>query len=215
MSAVAVLDRDRQRLVEPLPLSFTIDAEHQADRPPESRGTGRDDVRLLVSRGLDTPQHTTFASITRPPATRRPPRRQHVGDRRRRPRRRHRGPRRRRHPRLQQAAWRPLDGRTSTTHRQRVDGAPPAARRTCVSRVADGSAAVPPPAHGPRLRATLARHGRRRRGRRGDDGRRRPTDPLPVRTPRLAPRCLPDRVRNGPRQRRDAECGTTVHRRRS
>jgi S-adenosylmethionine:tRNA ribosyltransferase-isomerase len=63
VSAAAVLDRDGQRLVEPLPLSFTIDADHQADQPPEAGGAGRDDVHLLVSRGTDTPQYTTFASI--------------------------------------------------------------------------------------------------------------------------------------------------------
>ena len=63
MSAVAVLDRDGQRLAEPLPLSFTIDADHQAHQPPEAGGAARDDVRLLVSRGLDPPHHTAFAAL--------------------------------------------------------------------------------------------------------------------------------------------------------
>jgi S-adenosylmethionine:tRNA ribosyltransferase-isomerase len=63
VSAVAVLDRERDRLVEPLPLSFTIDADHRAEQPPEARGTGRDDVRLLVSRGRSQPERTTFGSM--------------------------------------------------------------------------------------------------------------------------------------------------------
>jgi hypothetical protein len=49
VSSTAVLDRDRdryttpseQRLVAPLPLSFTIDADHQANQPPEANGGGR------------------------------------------------------------------------------------------------------------------------------------------------------------------------------
>jgi S-adenosylmethionine:tRNA ribosyltransferase-isomerase len=52
-----------RRLVEPLPLSFTIDAEHQAHQPAEVNGAGRDDVRLLVSRGRDIPLHATFATL--------------------------------------------------------------------------------------------------------------------------------------------------------
>ena len=63
MNGVAVLDHAAARLVEPLPLSFTIDADHQAHQPPEEVGAGRDDVRLLVSRETDTPLHTTFATL--------------------------------------------------------------------------------------------------------------------------------------------------------
>ena len=69
--AVAVLDRDDNRsaspatgrLVAPLPLSFTLDAEHEAHQPPEASGLRRDDVRLLVSPGLAAPIHTTFTSL--------------------------------------------------------------------------------------------------------------------------------------------------------
>ena len=38
-------------LPEPLPLSFRLDAAHEAHEPPEASGRSRDDVRLLVSRG--------------------------------------------------------------------------------------------------------------------------------------------------------------------
>jgi S-adenosylmethionine:tRNA ribosyltransferase-isomerase len=63
VNGVATLDHATDRLVAPLGLSFTIDADHQAHQPPESRGAGRDDVRLLASRGYDTPHHTTFATL--------------------------------------------------------------------------------------------------------------------------------------------------------
>jgi S-adenosylmethionine:tRNA ribosyltransferase-isomerase len=63
VNASAVLARGGERLVAPLPLSFVIDADHQAHQPPEASGAARDDVRLLVSRGRDDPHHTTFPSI--------------------------------------------------------------------------------------------------------------------------------------------------------
>jgi S-adenosylmethionine:tRNA ribosyltransferase-isomerase len=77
MNAVELLDRSTNRsaspasppadppgrLAEPLPLSFTLDSEHQAHRPAEASGLRRDDVRLLVSPGLAAPIHTTFASL--------------------------------------------------------------------------------------------------------------------------------------------------------
>ena len=53
----------RRRLVPPLPLSFTLDADHEAHEPIEARGGRRDDVRLLVSPGTDEPIVTTFRSL--------------------------------------------------------------------------------------------------------------------------------------------------------
>jgi S-adenosylmethionine:tRNA ribosyltransferase-isomerase len=46
-------------LYEP-PLHFTLDAQHEAHEPPEVRGLGRDDVRLMVSRGADDPIDANF-----------------------------------------------------------------------------------------------------------------------------------------------------------
>jgi S-adenosylmethionine:tRNA ribosyltransferase-isomerase len=46
-----------------LPLGFTLDAGHEAHEPPEARGLRRDEVRLLVSQGLDPPLHTTFTAL--------------------------------------------------------------------------------------------------------------------------------------------------------
>lgn len=61
------LDRERAdggaRLAPRLPLSFELDAAHEAHEPPEARGVARDGVRLLVSRGLQTPEHTTFGAF--------------------------------------------------------------------------------------------------------------------------------------------------------
>ena len=62
-SGTALLDRDHTRPAATLPLSFTIDSEHEAHEPPEASGRHRDDVRLLVSRGLAAPVHTTFATL--------------------------------------------------------------------------------------------------------------------------------------------------------
>jgi S-adenosylmethionine:tRNA ribosyltransferase-isomerase len=59
-------------LPERLPLSFTLDADHEAHEPPEAgraaasgegRGPTRDGVRLLVSRSTDQPHHTRFSRI--------------------------------------------------------------------------------------------------------------------------------------------------------
>jgi S-adenosylmethionine:tRNA ribosyltransferase-isomerase len=47
-------------VASPLPLSFTLDPEHEAHQPVEAGGTSRDDVRLLVSPGQSTPVHTRF-----------------------------------------------------------------------------------------------------------------------------------------------------------
>jgi S-adenosylmethionine:tRNA ribosyltransferase-isomerase len=50
-------------LPERLPLSFTVDPDHEAHEPPEARGLPRDGVRLLVSHGTAAPVHTTFAHL--------------------------------------------------------------------------------------------------------------------------------------------------------
>ena len=50
-------------LAAPLPLTFDLDSTHEAHEPPEARGVDRDGVRLLVSRGLDDPVHTTFRTL--------------------------------------------------------------------------------------------------------------------------------------------------------
>jgi S-adenosylmethionine:tRNA ribosyltransferase-isomerase len=46
-------------------LQFSLDRDHEAAEPPESRGGGRDraDVRLLVSVGEDPPVHARFADL--------------------------------------------------------------------------------------------------------------------------------------------------------
>jgi S-adenosylmethionine:tRNA ribosyltransferase-isomerase len=40
-----------------------LDSAHAAHEPPEARGTRRDDVRMLVSRGSERPIHSTFRSL--------------------------------------------------------------------------------------------------------------------------------------------------------
>jgi S-adenosylmethionine:tRNA ribosyltransferase-isomerase len=69
MSAAALLERPaatsqaRPRLTPALPLSFVLDREHEAFQPPEAEGRRRDDVKLLVSLGLDDPVHTDFSAL--------------------------------------------------------------------------------------------------------------------------------------------------------
>jgi S-adenosylmethionine:tRNA ribosyltransferase-isomerase len=46
-------------------LDAPLDAEHEARVPPEIRGNGRDDVRLLVSEGTDRVTHTRFSALAR------------------------------------------------------------------------------------------------------------------------------------------------------
>jgi S-adenosylmethionine:tRNA ribosyltransferase-isomerase len=58
-----VIASNPEPIAAPLPLTFDLDSEHEAHEPPEARGVDRDDVRLLVSRGLDDPFHTTFRSF--------------------------------------------------------------------------------------------------------------------------------------------------------
>jgi S-adenosylmethionine:tRNA ribosyltransferase-isomerase len=53
----------RERLVARLPLSFTLDADHEAPEPVEARGGRRDEVRLLVSPGNAEPITTTFRAL--------------------------------------------------------------------------------------------------------------------------------------------------------
>ena len=52
--------------VTPLPTSsvhFDLPPALEASEPPEARGSGRDDVRLLVSIGTETPVHTRFRDL--------------------------------------------------------------------------------------------------------------------------------------------------------
>jgi S-adenosylmethionine:tRNA ribosyltransferase-isomerase len=44
-------------------LDFVLAPEHEAHEPPEARGLERDQVRLLVSAGLDEPVHTNFRAL--------------------------------------------------------------------------------------------------------------------------------------------------------
>jgi S-adenosylmethionine:tRNA ribosyltransferase-isomerase len=47
----------------PSSLDFELVPELEAHEPPEARGTARDGVRLLVSRGDDPPVHTRFRAL--------------------------------------------------------------------------------------------------------------------------------------------------------
>ncbi len=49
--------------LSPHALDFELDAELEAAEPPEVRGTGRDDVRLLISRGEQDPIHALFRQL--------------------------------------------------------------------------------------------------------------------------------------------------------
>jgi S-adenosylmethionine:tRNA ribosyltransferase-isomerase len=44
-------------------LPFALDADHEAHEPPEARGIGRDEVRLMVSAGDDAPTHHRFTDL--------------------------------------------------------------------------------------------------------------------------------------------------------
>ena len=44
-------------------LSLPLDPSLEAHEPPEVRGRGRDDVRLLVSDGADRVVHATFRDL--------------------------------------------------------------------------------------------------------------------------------------------------------
>ncbi|MEO8698164.1 MAG: S-adenosylmethionine:tRNA ribosyltransferase-isomerase [Acidimicrobiales bacterium] len=43
--------------------TLVLDADHSAHEPPEARGLERDNVRMMVSPGLDTPIHATFRAL--------------------------------------------------------------------------------------------------------------------------------------------------------
>ena len=142
LDVLDTVDPAAPSLPAPLPLSFRLDAAHEAHEPPEARGRARDDVRLLVSRGDRRPLHARSPSCPTS-SRRRPPRGQHVGDRGRRPRRRDRRGGRGRAARVERAARRPVDGRAAPPHRQRVDRADAARRRLPVTaRRPDGAAIV-------------------------------------------------------------------------
>jgi S-adenosylmethionine:tRNA ribosyltransferase-isomerase len=62
----AVVEAVLDPVVDPVPgsaLAAPLDAAHEARVPPEVRGTGRDDVRLLVSEGDDRVTHARFAEL--------------------------------------------------------------------------------------------------------------------------------------------------------
>src|SRR5204863_5260356 len=46
-------------------LAIPLDPSLEAHEPPEVRGRGRDDVRLLVSNGATDVEHATFADLPR------------------------------------------------------------------------------------------------------------------------------------------------------
>jgi S-adenosylmethionine:tRNA ribosyltransferase-isomerase len=43
--------------------TLVLDADHSAHEPPEARGVERDNIRMMVSPGLDTPIHSTFRAL--------------------------------------------------------------------------------------------------------------------------------------------------------
>ncbi len=49
--------------LSPSSLDFQLSPELEAHEPPEVRGAGRDDVRLMVSVGASTPVHTRFRQL--------------------------------------------------------------------------------------------------------------------------------------------------------
>jgi S-adenosylmethionine:tRNA ribosyltransferase-isomerase len=65
MSAIAAAPASTAAadLAAVLPLSFVLDRAHEAHEPPEAHGVGRDQVRLLVSRGADPRVHATFGEL--------------------------------------------------------------------------------------------------------------------------------------------------------
>ena len=63
LDVLDTIDPAAPSLPEPLPLSFRLDAAHEAHEPPEATGRSRDDVRLLVSRGDRLPLHARFTEL--------------------------------------------------------------------------------------------------------------------------------------------------------
>ena len=204
----------RRRLAAPLPLSFTLDADHEAHEPPEATGVRRDDVRLLVSAGLAEPVPHHVRRAPRSPPAGRSRRRQHVGDRRRGARRRHR------RTTATPSSTSPPSCPASCGWSNRGARSPTGRPNDCASTTNRSTVQLPggePLLHllrpapdseriwlavaaaGVDLVATMAAAGR------------------PIRYP-YVPRdwpldALPDRVRHRAGQRRDAERGPPVHRR--
>ena len=67
-------------VLEPSALAIPLDVSLEAHEPPEVRGSGRDDVRLLVSNGATDVEHATFRDLPRRFARRRRARREQLGD---------------------------------------------------------------------------------------------------------------------------------------
>ena len=63
LDVLDTIDPAAPSLPAPLPLSFRLDAAHEAHEPPEATGRSRDDVRLLVSRGDRLPLHARFTEL--------------------------------------------------------------------------------------------------------------------------------------------------------
>ena len=60
----AVMERFAQSPAGRSALAIPIDPSLEAHEPPEARGLGRGDVRLLVSRGDHDVAHTTFGALS-------------------------------------------------------------------------------------------------------------------------------------------------------
>ena len=90
LDVLDTVDPAAPSLPAPLPLSFRLDAAHEAHEPPEAtRPLPRRRPPARVSRAIACRSRPVHRAA-RPARCRRPPRGQHVGDRRRRPRRRDR-----------------------------------------------------------------------------------------------------------------------------
>ena len=67
MNAAVVLDHDTSATDRPTPpvSGLRLDPDHEAHEPPEARGVARDGVRLMVSRGVEAPEHAVFGDLAR------------------------------------------------------------------------------------------------------------------------------------------------------
>ncbi len=173
------------------------------------RGRGRDDVRLLVSDGPERVAHTTFADLPRHLSSRRPRRREHLGDRARRGRgddtRRHRDPRSTSRPSCRAGCGSSRPGNPSATRRRHSMTTSPGD----IELAGGGHLALLERFAGSRrlwLAAPhLARHGAR------PPVPVRRADPLPARARSVAARRVPADLRRRARQRGDAERVAAVH----
>ena len=191
-----------------LPLSFDVDPAHEAHEPPEARGLRRDGVRLMVSRGDEQPESTTFdmlaqllspgdmlvvnTSATVPAAIdgELPGGRRivlHVSTE------------------LPGGLWMVEPRRADP---RRIDRTAPPPGCACDDRIGRRHDDRPGAARAV-LEAPVAGDSGRRPARR--TRRQWSPDPLPVRHSGLADRRLPDGVRQRAGQRRDAECLAPVH----